>query len=215
MRSLGAREVKSLLETASGTIDAMHYAVERAASRLSPKLMEGLIICANLAEKALNHSTEAAWNGIFISPTRLANVMNMQAEEALQTLDPGLKNGVRLDIAINENVDHAEYVFRYMKEGAALTQDEQQAMDKAFKGWLGENNIVVEEGGALYQAESSKGALLKDAKGNNIRVEKEAFKNLVSDPEKGFEKYMQDQNYVIDVQQVPYPQDMTPSMGNR
>lgn len=215
MRSLGAREVKSLLETASGTIDAMQYAVERAASRLSPALMEGLRICANLAEKALNHSTEAAWNGVFISPSRLANVMNLQAEEALQTLDPGLKNGVRLDIAINENVDHAEYVFRYMKEGAPLTQDEQQAMDKAFKGWLGENNIVVEAGGALYQAESAKGALLKDTKGNNIPVEKEAFKNLVSDPEKGFEKYMQDQNYVIDVQQVPYPQDMTPSMGNR
>lgn len=205
MSTPGSQAIKALLEIASGTIDAMQYAVSRAAGKLPPELMKGLITCKELAEKALFHSTESAWMGKYMPRSRLANLMKMQAHEALAQLDEGLKQGVILDIAIN---DQAQYKYGYYNDNnEALQQNAWQAFDTAFKGWLGENGIVVVDKAMCHANKKGKGEPEKDANGNNKRVDPEWIKNQLTDPEKGFAKYMQNEGYKVNINQVPYPQE--------
>lgn len=142
-----------------------------------------------------------------------SNYKNMQAGIALDAAK-ALQNisvqNITFDYAVNEQ---SQFLRLYSQDGQTLDPKTLESTDKLFNAFLAENNIVS-QGSVLYQS-TDHGQIKLDAAGNKARVDAQKFKDLISDPDKGFQKYMAKKGISLISQEQQYPSAQKDAQAKR
>ena len=147
-------------------------------------------------------SNSQPWAGQTFSSTDFNNMqanIAIDAAKNLENMHIGTENNVVFDFAIN---NQSEFLRGYSTEGKALNNKSVESMDKLFSAWLAENNLISKDS-SLYK--SDKNGKIVSEEGQNIKANAEEVKALISDPEKGFEKYLSSKGIQVTTQQQQYP----------
>ena len=148
-------------------------------------------------------SAAQPWRGQSSNATEFTNLQSNMANEAaknLESMNIGTEKEVLLDFAINNQGD---FIRGYSSGGKALSDQSLESMDKLFNAWLAENNVVSQD--SIFYESNKNGEIIKDEDGRNMIANPDQIKDLVSDPEKGFQKYLDLKGINLTTQQHEYP----------
>jgi hypothetical protein len=150
-------------------------------------------------------SSSQPWLGQMAEDSAFKNMqanMAVDAAKDLERLGIGTQEEVSFDFAINEKT--SEFRRRTSTQDHAAVA----AFDTTFNAWLAENNVRSSKG-ILYETTPT-GKIKEDAQGKQIKVNPEEMKNLITDPEKGFAKYMEEKRIKVVCLEEEFP---TPEKG--
>ena len=120
------------------------------------------------------------------STTQLSAFQEFMAAK-LASKVPGEK--VTMDCIIS---DEAEFKRAYSIDGKVLEGDALEAMDTLFNAWLAQpGNEMIMQDGIIYSG-TDQGEVAKDNSSNAVKERADKVRQLLSDPVKGFESYVQD-----------------------
>lgn len=106
---------------------------------------------------------------------------------------------VELDYAIS---DDSQFLRGYTSDGNALDDESASAMDKSFNAWLASNELYS-KGGFIYKSPAD--GQMDMEEDDPVKVNADEFRELIQDPNKGFEQYMRKTNK--SVQMTMYRQE--------
>ena len=150
-------------------------------------------------------SSSQPWLGQMAEDSPFKNMqanLAIDAAKDLGRLNIGVQEEVTFDFAINENNSE------FRRGTSAQEHAAVEALDTTFNAWLAEHN-VKSVGSTLYETTPT-GKVKQDAQGKQIKVNPEEMKNLITDPEKGFAKYMEAKGIKVVCREQEFP---TPEKG--
>lgn len=154
--------------------------------------------CAAVLNNVYNYARDVAakltsgaqsW---FAEPVETSGDKNMKvnkASSAAKILEEEHKK-ITFGIAVN---DQSAFLRGYKVDGQSVSGELAKPYDTVFVGYLAENNIKPENG-FLYELDKE-----------GVKVNPDKFKELISDPDKGFSQYAASKNLDVAVSQQEYP----------
>lgn len=143
------------------------------------------------------------WFGQVVDTTDFKNMhanIGRDVAESLKNMGQGIAENVTFHFAVN---DQAEFLRGCTSGGKPLDSKAVEHWDKLFIAYLAENNVIT-KGTTLYQSDEH-GQIKLDEQGNQLNANPAQLKALISDPQKGFEKYVVSKGIPITCQQQEYP----------
>lgn len=205
-------ELLAAMKVAETNIEAADYLVDRFKQILtSAKLLDK---SKDILEKVVDYkkyvyfklvSNAQPWSGQSGEPTDFKNMQDNIADDAATKLKSAIDGGelsgdIKLDIAIN---DMAQLLRGYSADGKALDSKLVDLLDKLFNSWLAENE-VVSKGSTLHECDAN-GDIKEQDQAQKIKTV-EKIKELISNNQEGFGKYLKDKGIPITIQQHKYPE---------
>lgn len=95
---------------------------------------------------------------------------------------------ITLDCEIN---DEAEFLRAYSVNGEVLQGEALEAMDILFNSWLAQPEIGMLMQNGVIHAGTEQGEIVKDVTSNAVKARADQVRELLSDPVRGFERYVQ------------------------
>jgi hypothetical protein len=200
--SLGKEPILNAMEVAGSSVEGSKYLATQHEKLYDDPIMQGML---NRFSKNTQHKLETfsqSWNGESFDSTGYMNMYANIAVEAAQNLENmgiGTDQGVVLDIAVNSD---AEFLRGYSTGGKQLDTPSTASMDELFSAWLISNNLTSQD--SIFY-ESDKNGKIIEEDGQNIRANPDKAKGLISDSEKGFDKYLSSKGINLTIQQHQYP----------
>jgi hypothetical protein len=205
-------ELLAAMKVAENDIEAANYLVQRFKEILTEAKM--LDKSKDVLEKVEDYakyvqfkllSKSQPWSGEAGDKSNFANMQSNIADDAATKLKGAIENGdvngnIKLDIALN---DMAQLLRGYSADGKALDSKTVDLLDKLFNSWLAENE-VVSKGSTLHECDENGQVKEQDPAEKQKMVEK--IKELITNNQEGFAKYLKDKGIPITIQQHKYPE---------
>jgi len=204
-------EILSAMKVAETSVEGAEYLFSRfkkilTEAKILDKSQDMLEVVKNFVDFVRFKLTarEQPWAGQIVKTTDFKNMQENIGYDAAKKLESLLnerqQQDIKLDIAIS---DSAQLLRGYSAAGKPLDAKTLEFFDKLFNAWLADKGIVSKDS-ILYEA-NEYGEIKTDLQGQQIRAQTDEIKQLISDKEVGFEKYLENKGIEISSQQHVYP----------
>jgi hypothetical protein len=140
----------------------------------------------------ISSTNGGSWDGFLRSGTEvLNNELAKKAQKNLQETFADKPIKVQWQIAVSNDAK--------IVRGTDADAKTKNNIDTLFSNWALKNNIIIKEG-ALFAADSNANII------EGKKVDSNAFKTLLADPEKGFKAEVAKSKVEIDLVEVDYPE---------
>lgn len=152
----------------------------------------------------------APWTGQGTVPTDFQNYQRNTVKDSVDALVSTLQTQTHMDYAIN---DSCEFIRGYSTQGAALSVEQANQMDKVYNAWLAEHQLLTKDS-VIYEG-TAEGSFRQTAKGELMRADATKVRELLNDPVRGFESYAKAQGINLETQGHNYPVEKTQTPGEK
>ena len=134
--------------------------------------------------------------------TDFQNLQAKLAQEARESLTATISEPMKMDFALS---DMSQFLRGYSVDGKPLDPALLDSCDKLFNAWLAENNLLSKQGD-IYEI-TDDGKIRLDENGLPVKADPAKFKQLFTDPAKGFQAYLAKKSIQLTIQEHPYPEE--------
>lgn len=205
-------ELLAAMKLAENDIEAARYLAQRFREILteanmldkSKDILEKVEDYAKYVEYKLLLKAQP-WSAEIGDKSDFGNMQRNIGDDAATKIKAAMENGqingeIKLDIALN---DLAQLLRGYSVDGKPMDPKLVDLMDKLFNSWLAENEIIS-QGSTLHECDENGLAKEQTAEEKQRTVEK--IKELISNNQEGFAKYLKDKGITINIQQHKFPE---------
>lgn len=198
-----AKALKALFEFP----ESADYALEKFRQKVKgiggEVLQQAQSVLAMLEEFSVNVGLQRQikgdpWAGSYQEATDFQNMQRNLGEEAARRI--GDIKQFNMDYAIGDGAQ--------LLRGYDLDSELTDSADKLFNSWLAENNLLSSNS-VIYQCDSH-GNVLRDKKGDALPADAAKVRQLIEDPQQGFQAFLQKKGLDSNLQQHAYPTQTAP-----
>lgn len=157
----------------------------------------------------IRDSGSKVWAGVSPAEGDFISLQQNLAKQRVTTLAAEVKEQpISMDYAVSDEGNFLRgYVIGDKVLDSSSSEDDKiiNDIDELYNAWLAENGMLS-QGSEIYLADPH-GNILKDMQGQKKRAEGRRVRDLMEDPDKGFQQYMSKRGIQVNTTQHSYPKE--------